>query len=67
MRYKLHDGKKLDIRWYAHRVDHRDGIYAVLRADREKGYVGRVSYQLQAPGGAVLRASSDDIQACRIA
>lgn len=67
MRHKMHDGKKLDIRWYGHRVAHGDGIYDVLRADIVKGRVGQVSYRLQATDGAVFQASSDDIKACRIA
>lgn len=66
MRYTKHDGKQLDIRWYSHRVKHQDGTYEVLAASRVKGHVGRVSYRLRAPDGAVLQASSDDIQAVRI-
>lgn len=66
MTFKPHNGKRLHVRWYAHRVTHHDGVYDVLRADRVKGRVGRVSYQLQAHDGVVVLASSDDIHACRI-
>ena len=66
MRYQKHDGKKLSVQWYGHRVNHRDGVFDVVRAERVKGYVGLIMYRLSGQDGTVIQASSNDMQACRL-
>lgn len=66
MRHKQHDGKRMEIEWYAHRVKYGNGIYDVLAAERVKGRVGMIAYRLRSQRGHEIEATSDDMHACRV-
>lgn len=66
MKHKPHDGKRMEIEWYTHRVNHRNGVYDVLRAERVKGTVGLIAYLLKSQKGQEIEVTSNDMHACRV-